>query len=43
VAQGRDARTDQESQQPWYADYRALFDLHPDNTFLIKLAYGLNR
>ena len=42
-AHGREARTDRESQQPWHADYRELFDLHPDNTFLIKIAYWLNR
>jgi hypothetical protein len=29
--------------QPWTRDYRDLFALHPDNTFLIKLAYWLNR
>ena len=27
----------------WQDDYRELFDLHPDNTFLIKLAYWLNK
>ncbi len=27
----------------WRDDYRELFDLHPDNTFLIKVAYWLNR
>jgi hypothetical protein len=29
--------------QPWTRDYRALFDLHPDNTFLVKVAYWLGR
>jgi hypothetical protein len=29
--------------QPWTRDYRELFDVHPDNTFLIKLAYWLSR
>jgi hypothetical protein len=29
--------------QSWTRDYRELFDLHPDNTFLIKLAYWLSR
>jgi hypothetical protein len=27
----------------WTRDYRDLFQLHPDNTFLVKLAYWLNR
>ena len=25
--------------QSWMQDYRRLFELHPDNTFLVKLAY----
>ena len=29
--------------QSWTRDYRELFDLHPDNTFLIKVAYWLNK
>jgi hypothetical protein len=29
--------------QPWTRDYRELLDLHPDNTFLIKVAYWLSR
>ena len=29
--------------QTWTRDYRELFDVHPDNTFLIKLAYWLSR
>ena len=29
--------------QSWARDYRELFDLHPDNTFLVKVAYWLNR
>jgi hypothetical protein len=29
--------------QPWTRDYRELFDLHPENTFLVKLAYWLSR
>ena len=29
--------------QSWTRDYRELFDLHPDNTFLIKVAYWLSR
>ena len=31
------------SGQSWMMDYRDLFRLHPDNTFLIKVAYWLNR
>jgi hypothetical protein len=27
----------------WRDDYRELFDLHPDNTFLIKIAYWLSK
>ena len=27
--------------QSWMRDYRELFELHPDNTFLIKIAYWL--
>jgi hypothetical protein len=30
-------------QESWRDDYRDLFDLHPDNTFLIKIAYWLNK
>lgn len=29
--------------QPWTRDYRSLLDLHPDNTFLVKVAYWLSR
>jgi len=29
--------------QSWRRDYRELFDLHPDNTFLVKMAYWLSR
>ncbi len=29
--------------QSWTSDYRDLFDVHPDNTFLVKLAYWLGR
>jgi hypothetical protein len=29
--------------QRWTRDYRALFDLHPENTFLVKVAYWLSR
>jgi hypothetical protein len=29
--------------QSWMRDYRKLFDLHPQNTFLVKVAYWLSR
>ena len=29
--------------RPWSAEYNDLFALHPDNTFLVKCAYWLNR
>ena len=32
-----------ELRESWRDDYRDLFNLHPDNTFLIKFAYWLNR
>lgn len=40
---GRSQFTDQQLGQSWASDYRDLFDLHPDNTFLVKFAYWLNR
>jgi hypothetical protein len=42
-AHGRQRSLDQNLQQSWQNDYRDLFDRHPDNTFLIKVAYWLNR
>jgi hypothetical protein len=41
-AHGRD-RGQTELRRSWQDDYDKLFDLHPDNTFLIKVAYWLNR
>jgi hypothetical protein len=29
--------------QSWTRDYRKLFELHPDNTFLVKVAYWLSK
>jgi uncharacterized protein DUF5916/cellulose/xylan binding protein with CBM9 domain len=29
--------------QSWTRDYRRLFDLHPNNTFLVKMAYWVSR
>jgi hypothetical protein len=43
-AHGREAFTDRESERTWQGDYRYLLDhTHPDNTFLVKVAYWLNR
>jgi Domain of unknown function (DUF5916)/Carbohydrate family 9 binding domain-like len=35
--------TDKRLDRSWSSDYGDLFSVHPDNTFLIKLAYWLNR
>ena len=40
---GRSDFDDNPSRRPWSSDYRNLFDLHPDNTFLVKVAYWLSR
>jgi hypothetical protein len=40
---GRQDFSNQSADQSWMQDYRDLFGLHPDNTFLIKVAYWLNR
>jgi hypothetical protein len=42
-AHGRQASDDVQSERSWRNDYRDLFEEHPNNTFLIKLAYWLNR
>ena len=45
-AHGRDPGDQSQSQQlrqSWSRDYRDLFSLHPNNTFLVKFAYWLNR
>jgi hypothetical protein len=42
-AHGRQDAANQNPNQSWVRDYRDLFALHPDNTFLVKLAYWLNR
>ncbi len=42
-AHGRQDDTNQNLRQSWTRDYRDLFGLHPDNTFLVKVAYWLNR
>ena len=42
-AHGRQDSGDGSLRQSWSRDYRDLFALHPDNTFLIKVAHWLNR
>jgi hypothetical protein len=42
-AHGRESFVDEAEQRPWRREYRDLLELHPDNTFMIKLAYWLNR
>ena len=40
---GREDASDQFSNQSWTRDYRDLFALHPDNTFVDKAAYLFSR
>ena len=40
---GRQDSASQASNQSWTSEYGDLFSLHPDNTFLIKMAYWFNR
>jgi hypothetical protein len=42
-AHGRNGPPNDNLNESWSRDYRDLFTLHPDNTFLVKLAYWLNR
>jgi hypothetical protein len=42
-AHGRQDSNNNNMGQSWSRDYRDLFALHPDNTFLIKIAHWLNR
>jgi len=42
-AHGRDGPANDDLHESWSRDYRDLFTLHPDNTFLVKVAYWLNR
>jgi hypothetical protein len=42
-AHRRDGPLNDKLNESWSRDYRDLFALHPDNTFLIKVAYWLNR
>lgn len=40
---GRQGPPNQDPGQSWRRDFRQLFELHPNNTFLLKVAYWLNR
>ncbi len=40
---GREDDSNQYSDRPWMTDYSDLFRIHPTNTFLIKVAYWMNR
>jgi hypothetical protein len=40
---GREGPPPNSGKQSWMRDYRELLDLHPDNIFLVKVAYWLNR
>ncbi len=40
---GRDGSDGEDLQEPWTTEYRNLFALHPENTFIIKAAYWLSR
>jgi hypothetical protein len=40
---GRQDFSDGADTRSWNAEYQDLFGLHPDNTFLLKFAYWLNR
>jgi hypothetical protein len=42
-AHGREDDSNRRVDRSWARDYRDLFALHPDNTFLIKVAYWLSR
>lgn len=42
-AHGRQDFAQDRARQPWTRDFGDLFDLHPDNTFLVKVAYWFNR
>lgn len=41
--QGRSQYDDQFRRRNWSGNYRDLFSLRPDNTFLVKMSYWLNR
>jgi hypothetical protein len=40
---GREGSDNANPGRPWGPEYRSLFTLHPDNTFLVKMSYWLSR
>ena len=40
---GRDGSDGIDLNEPWTTEYSNLFALHPENTFILKLAYWMNR
>lgn len=42
-AHGREDYAVDRERNTWQSDFQDLFGLHPDNTFLVKVAYWLNR
>lgn len=42
-AHGRQGSQRVPSERAWSGEYRNLLELHPDNTFLVKVAYWFNR
>ena len=42
-AHGRGDYVDGEPRRSWQSDFGDLFDMHPDNTFLVKVSYWMNR
>jgi hypothetical protein len=42
-AHGRQGSQDLPSERSWSDEYRDLLELHPENTFLVKVAYWFNR
>jgi hypothetical protein len=42
-AHGRQARVEDEARRTWVDDLSEIFELDPDNTFLLKVSYWLNR
>ena len=42
-AHGREDFVQDRARRAWQSDFSGLLDLHPDNTFLIKVAYWFSR
>jgi len=42
-ARGRQGSTVNEPWHAWHDDFANLFSMHPENTFLVKVSYWLNR